>query len=50
MLEAFFAAKVYENFNRKERFEDSTYGGDKKNDTSKGKDFNWIFLGLIFFA
>ena len=44
MLEAFFAAKLYKNFNKNERFEDSTYGGNKKNNTSTNTDFNWIFL------
>jgi hypothetical protein len=49
MLETFFAVKVYENFNKKEKFEDNiTYGGNKENKKgSVGGFFSGLFL-IIF--
>ena len=49
MLEAIAMLKFYNKFNKKEKFEDSTYGGNKNknNDTSTGVFFGVFFL-IIF--
>jgi ABC-type multidrug transport system fused ATPase/permease subunit len=49
MLEVFAVAKVYQNFSKKEKFEDSTYGGNKKNQKSDASFFGIFFL-IIFLS
>lgn len=44
MLEAFAGYKCYEFFTKNEKFENPSYGGNKKNDTANGNNYNWIFL------
>ena len=49
MLEAIAGFKVYENFTKKEKFEDSAYGGNKKNNTTDGGFIGGLLLIIFIF-
>ena len=51
MLETIAGFKVYENFRKKEKFEDSAYGGNKKNieAVAVGGFFGVLFLIIFIF-